>query len=349
VPANSEQVLEAILEGALLRGKSSADAEMQLVLPGLEDPRQKQLFLQWDASAEREKRSRTMFAQESIKPGEVAEELAAMRSAMGSSLDVEHFTRDALVNYGAAVSTLNTGALQVDYSGVRGLHATQGAHAARGLRNALTTVLRVGQKGTRATAERFKARFELPVREGELYLSRTHPLVESLAAYVMDAALDSSTGSESVARRCGVMRTSQVERRTTLLLVRMRYHIITTQRGREDSTLLAEDCQVLAFQGAPASAQWFDDTTLIERLLEAQPDGNVYEDQARQFLRQLLAGIEQLRPHLEQIATTRGRELSDAHRRVRQAAQVRGLQSRVEPQMPVDILGIYLYLPNQQQ
>lgn len=340
VPANSEQVLEAILEGALLRGHKNAASSLQLTLPGLEDPRKEQFQLQWDADAAREKRSRTMFAQESIKPDEVAAELAAMRSAMGSSLDVEHFTRDALRAYGAGLSTLSSGALYVDYSTMRSLQPTQSAHEARGLKEAISTVL--NQK-----EQRFKARFELPVRAGELYVSRTHPLVESLAAYVMDAALDSTTGGDSVARRCGVMRTSQVERRTTLLLLRMRYHIVTTQRGKPATTLLAEDCQVLAFQGAPASAQWFDDRALVERLLEAQPDGNVPEDQARHFLTRLLADIEHLRPHLEEVARQRAQELAAAHRRVRQAAQARGLQSRVEPQMPVDMLGIYLYVPNQ--
>jgi superfamily II DNA or RNA helicase len=343
VPANSEQVLEAILEGALLRGHSSTTSSLQLSLPGLSDPRQEQFRLQWDADAQREKRSRTMFAQESIKPGEVAAELTAMRSAMGSHIDVEHFTRDALGEYGAGISTLNTGALQVDYGTMRSLQPTQSMHEARGLKEVIQTVLHQGQK-----EERFRARFELPVREGELYLSRTHPLVESLAAYVMDAALDSTTGSDSVAKRCGVMRTSQIERRTTLLLLRMRYHIITTQRGREVSTLLAEDCQVLAFQGVPTNAQWLDNKALIEHLLDARPDGNVYEDQARQFLRQLLSGIEQLQPHLTEVGRQHAQELATAHRRVRQSAQARGLQYRVEPQLPVDILGIYLYLPNLQ-
>jgi superfamily II DNA or RNA helicase len=347
VPANSEQVLEAILEGALLRGHNSSTASsLQLTLPGLEDPRQEQFRLQWEADAAREKRSRTMFAHESIKPAEVAAELAAMRSAMGSHIDVEHFTRDAFSEYGAGISRLNHGALLVDYSTMRSLQPTQSAHEARGLKDAIQTVLRQepGHKELR-----FKARFELPVREGELYLSRTHPLVESLASYVMDAALDSTTGSDSVARRCGVMRTSQVERRTTLLLLRMRYHIVTTQRGKPESTLLAEDCQVLPFQGAPANARWLDDKALIERLLEARPDGNIYEDQARQFLTRLLADIEQLRPHLNEVAEQRAQELATAHRRVRQAAQARGLQSRVEPQLPIDILGVYIYLPNQTQ
>ncbi|HLG64837.1 MAG TPA: helicase-related protein [Ktedonosporobacter sp.] len=340
VPVNSEQVLEAILEGALLRGHSSSPSSLQMTLPGLEDPREEQFWLQWEANAAREKRSRTMFAQESIKPDEVAAELAAMRSAMGSAIDVEHFIRDALSEYGAAVSPLNNGALQVDYSTMRGPQPAQSVHEARGLKETLQAVLRHDQKD-----RRFRARFELPVREGELYLSRTHPLVESVAAYVMDAALDSTTGSESIAKRCGVMRTSQVERRTTLLLLRLRYHIVTTQRGQAERTLLAEDCQVLAFQGSPMSARWLDDKTLVERLLEARPDGNIYEDQARQFLCQLLAEIEHVQPYLTEIAEQRAQELATAHRRVRQAAQARGLQYRVEPQMPVDILGIYLYLP----
>ena len=65
--------------------------------------------------------------------------------------------------------------------------------------------------------------------DGELYLSRTHPLVEGLASYVMDAALDPAgrTGDAGIARRCGVVRTQRVSRRTTLLLVRLRYHIVT--------------------------------------------------------------------------------------------------------------------------
>ncbi len=64
----------------------------------------------------------------------------------------------------------------------------------------------------------------------------------------MDTALDPV--EQSVARRCGVIRTSHVSRRTTLLLLRLRFHIVT-QRGTEEQALLAEDCQLLAFAGSP--------------------------------------------------------------------------------------------------
>ncbi len=81
-------------------------------------------------------------------------------------------------------------------------------------------------------------RFEPPAKTGELLLTRTHPLVEGLAGYILDTALDPK--AESIARRCGVIRTRQVSRRTTLLLLRLRYHIIA-RRGEQDEALLAED------------------------------------------------------------------------------------------------------------
>ena len=44
-------------------------------------------------------------------------------------------------------------------------------------------------------------------------------------------------------------------------------------------------------------------------------------------------------------AEERGRELLDAHQRVRRAAHDRGVRHRVEPKLPVDVLGLYVYLP----
>ena len=72
----------------------------------------------------------------------------------------------------------------------------------------------------------------------------------------MDTALDPRTGG--MARRSGVIRTSRVQRRTTVLLVRFRYHIIT-RKGDNETALLAEDCQILAFAGSPQSAEWLSD------------------------------------------------------------------------------------------
>jgi hypothetical protein len=48
---------------------------------------------------------------------------------------------------------------------------------------------------------------------------------------------------------------------------------------------------------------------------------------------------------LDALAARRGEELLAAHRRVRTAARLRGIQQRVEPQIPPDVLGIYIFLP----
>lgn len=324
VPVDTDQVIEAIFEGLLLRENTGHGQSAQMLLPGLDDiwrgeRLRDDLFKEWETTSEREKRSRTMFAQESIRVDEVATELEAVQSAIGSGVDVETFTHHALGAYGAVLSPQQNGSIQFDLT-----------EAPRALRDML------------GNETRFRARFALPVRDGELYLSRTHPIVEGLATYVMDTALDPI--EQSIARRCGVIRTSRVSRRTTLLLVRLRFHIIS-QSNEGERQLLAEDCQLLAFTGSPQNAEWLIDSQAIEALLDAPSEANIYPEQAQEFLSRVIDHFDVLQPHLEQVAQERGEELLDAHRRVRAAAQMRGVRYRVEPRVPVDVLGIYMYVP----
>jgi hypothetical protein len=134
-----------------------------------------------------------------------------------------------------------------------------------------------------------------------------------------------------------------VERRTTLLLLRFRYHIIAT-RGGQEKPLLAEDCQVLAYAGSPQNPEWLDSIS-AEKLLSASPDQNINPDQASNFIRTVEEGFDIILPHLNEVALTRGKELLDAHQRVRRASKMRSVDYRVEPQLPPDVLGIYVYLP----
>jgi hypothetical protein len=323
VPIDTDQVVEAIFEGLLLRERSGG---AQQLLPGLEEylrPQKEDLNRRWDASAEREKRSRTMFAQETIKVEDVARELKATQAAIGSGVDVAAFAKETFRAHGAVASEKRS------VSEKRTATEFNLAEIPVGLAEA------VGRK------DKFVARFELPVQDEQVYLSRTHPIVEGLATYVMDTALDPI--GEGVARRCGVIRTSQVGKRTTLLLVRFRYHILT-KRGETEQALLAEDCQLLAFAGPPQNAQWLDGP-VAEELLLAQPNANVHAEQARDFLQKVLDGFEMLRPHLNEVAVRRGEELLEQHRRVRTAARLQGVSQRVEPQLPPDVLGVYVYVP----
>ena len=319
VPVDTHQLVEAIFEGLLL--KRSPGDDRQLLLPGFEPDVEKEkegLFKMWEAAADREKRSRTLFAQRTIKVEAVTRELAAVRDAIGGGADVAAFVRQALTAGGAFVGGADP--MTADLSDPAIPDALKEA---------------VGGIG------RFSARFAPPVRSGEILLHRTHPLVEGLAAHVLESAFDPEIPSP--ARRCGVIATRQAAKRTTLLLLRFRYHIIT-RTGETETTLLAEDSRIVGFRGAPEDAQWLDDAG-IDPLTAAQPDANVSHDRAVHFLTRLMDGFDALWPHLEAVARDNGKTLLDAHRRVRTASAKKGVQYRVEPHLPPDVLGAYVYLP----
>ncbi|MDP8236008.1 MAG: helicase-related protein, partial [Candidatus Erginobacter occultus] len=320
VPVDTDAIVEAIFEGLLFREKSGAT--QQQLLPGLEEylkPKKEDLYTRWDDAAEREKRSRTMFAQETLTKhaDEVARVLEESQTAIGSPRDVISFTLGALREHGASIEPEGK-KFRFDLGEVP-----------RALRDAI---------GNR---EKFQAQFDLPVEEGTLYLNRTHSLVEGLAAYVMDTALDPEC--ESIARRAGVIRTDAITRRTTLILARYRYDILARYKN-EEKNQLAEECLLLAFEGSPAAAQWLEPEA-AEALLQAEPITNIYDEQARTFVSRVVEQYDDLLPHLGEEAAHRAQVLLDAHSRVRVAARVTGVKYEVKPQLPPDILGIYIYLP----
>jgi hypothetical protein len=134
-----------------------------------------------------------------------------------------------------------------------------------------------------------------------------------------------------------------VGKRAVLLLLRFRYHIIT-RRGQEEVPLLAEACDVVAFRGRAQSPQWLARDE-AETLLQAQPAANIAPEQAAAQIQRVLEGLDEMQPALNEMTETRGQELLDSHRRVRAAARQKGVRYTVRPQLPPDILGVYVLLP----
>lgn len=317
VPSDTNTINEALMQGLLLRtGQQPAE---QLTFDFYQEDKEK-LHTQWDRVSEREKRSQTMFAQRALKVDEVARELAEVRQVQGSSQVVADFVRQAVRAYGGSV---------LEQGASCSLHLQAAPEALRELLN-----VREGQR----------VGFELPVATDQEYLSRTHPLVEGLASYVMDSSLDEL--GEGKARRCGVIRTAAVSTRTTLLLLRLRFFVISRFRDsyKGEHRMLAEELQLLAFESSPERARWLAPAQ-AEALLAAEPGGNVDPAQARQFLKTLLDEMPATVPYLEEMCRQRGATLLETHRRVRQESARKGVQYFVEPQLPVDTLGVYLYLP----
>ena len=318
VPVDNERVMTALLHGALLR--SDAD---QMPLDFSSHDREV-LDSEWDKAEEREKRSRTLFAHHSLDPAEVAAELEAVRRTIGSSVDVERFVREVLGQHGTQIQDDRSRNGPTSFF----LHETPVA-----IRDAM------GTNGS----DPLKARFSLPVKEGVVYLHRTQPIVQGLAGYVLDSALDEHISVRSVARRTGVVRSRAVTIRTTLLLLRERFHI---EAGRETHVqqLLAEDWQIVAFRGSPSQPEWLAQAE-AEALLDANPEANIAPDVARTHLERMIQRLPELSLELTRIVRERAEAIRDAHRRVRKAARLATARLLVEPKLPVDLLGVYLYLP----
>jgi superfamily II DNA or RNA helicase len=322
VPTNTDQVIEAIFEGLLLRGLNRPTAHQQALFDDLDayiKPQASAFQKQWDAAVDRERRSRTVFAQERLDPDEVANEYRAAQAALGSEALLERFLHRVVPAHGGTIAPGRGGDLRIDLS-----------EAPDALRDALPrTTFTARTDGTQS--QHAKA----------LRLTRTHPITEALASFVLDAALDPHTNSS--AARAGVMRTSAVTVRTVLLLARFRYHLVTT-RGSERWETIAEDTLPLAFTGTPDVAHWLDEQATTN-LLEATPSGNVDPGQARHTLQRVLEHAKPLTEQLESVAYDRAERLLSAHRRVRTAADAKGLRYAVNPLLPADVLGAYVFLP----
>ncbi|MGH3422079.1 MAG: C-terminal helicase domain-containing protein, partial [Streptosporangiaceae bacterium] len=264
VPDRSDDVMQAILEGVLLR---EAPGE-QLAFEGIGLDKRTELHQEWDSAVARELQSRTKYAQSGIQPGEVARELAEVRASLGTAAETAEFTAEALRVLGADVTPLPDGFRAATVA------------VPVGLRDALVP----------GHTEPLPLHHDLPVPPREAYLDRTDPNVAAIARYVLESSLDPALPAPlRPARRCGVMRTSAVPRRTTLLLVRFRMHLELP--GRDDRRqIVAEDAQVLAYRGRAAEADWLSPGE-VQSLLTARPSGNVPPDQAIDFAERAVADV----------------------------------------------------------
>lgn len=322
VPMETRVIEDAILEGLLIRETSS---EQQLNLDFLE-PIHKPVDIQWDAAVERERQSRSLFAQHQMFKAvntEVRAELEEVRRALGGEADVRRFTRVALRTLGAVVASDEP--LRVDVS-----------ETSQALKDAIGAA-------DRLVEDRFTAVFSGQPQKSSLLLNRTHPIVEGLANHVLEMALE--TGRGGPGKRCGVVRTATVAKRTTVILLRLRFHIVNQGRDGRERPLLAEDLALVGFTGSPDRAEWLPEEELEPLLLPDNADANLDSGQALNNIRRIIDRFDPLWPHLDAVARQRGEALFDAHRRVRKATQSGVRALKVDVHLPPDVLGIYLYLP----
>ena len=320
VPGSSEQIAETLFAGALFRERAGANMR-QLALDFIDelDVEMQAIHAEWENARDRERASRSRFAQHTLDPEAVAAELDSVRAAIGRSEDVARFF----------TTVLQTANVPVRSNG-RAVTVHLGPQTPRALRQAI------------GRDELFTGRFDLPLRNSEIYLGRTSPVIEGVASWTLDQALDPEfRDTPPVASRCGVIASSDVTTRTTLLIARFRYHLRTA--GSDDGTVLCEEIAPLACTGSAETADWLSPEE-GERLLAARPERNLLPTAMEQQLDLTLPALPKLRAALEPVAQERARAQLAAHERVRAAGRAKG-RVAIEPVLPVDLLGVYVLLP----
>lgn len=309
VPEDDRRVSLAIMKAGIFQnGAHSPNAPQQL---GLFDEIERQerealealrgLEAKWQDAAEKEKSNRTKFAQRILKPENVLPEWQKVETAFGSAEDVQAFTKGALAELGS--HTLSSLPPQI--------------------------VHRLQENGA-----------ELP--EGLRYedLTRSHPLVASLAGYVLESALD-PVDEKPIAARSGAAVSREVERVTRIYLLRLRHRLDVRKRD-----LIVEGTQAVAVTGVGSNAEWISDPAEVEKLLHFIPSSNLTGDAVRNAVRRAIDYAEANRPRFESFAAERAKTLLADHRRVRDASDDRG-SFGVKPILPVDIMGVFVLLPEE--
>lgn len=319
VPSSSEQIAQTLFQGALFRERASRhDQPLLFEMGANEKTLIKEFHAAWENVREKERASRSRFAQHALDKVAVAAELKAVRTSIGQSADVAEFFK-SLLRAANVPFTDKNGLVSVSVS----------TETPRALRQAI------------GRDDSFEGRFELPIEGNDLYLGRTSPIIEGLAGWTIDQALDPvARDAPPVASRCGVMSTAAVNVRTTLLVARFRYHLHVST-GSE--TILCEEIVPLACTGAASELRWLA-AEASESLLSATPAKNLVRtaiDQQASLLENDLPALQQA---LAVIATSRAADQLAAHERVREATKARG-RVTIEPVLPVDILGAYVLLP----
>jgi hypothetical protein len=313
-------VVQAVLEGLLLRGDDYSGE--QLSIEGIADEQRGALDEAWNSAAAKEKASREKYAQEGIKPEEVGAEVAAIRAALGSGGDVENLVTSTLSALGGEIVTTDYGF------------------------NARTTGIPTGLRDSLTPGHLEPLPFHRtpPAPRRSAVLARTDPDVEAIAAFVLDAALDQKSLpadlGKRLARRAGVFRSATANRRITVLLLRHRMHL--SLPGRTAVTQhVVEHAQMV---GVTITGEWLSEAEVMA-LVEAPASATGNDQAAIDQIERSLVQLPSLAADLDRFADEVAVQTEEAHRRVRHASSDRLRGLKVEPIRPVDVLGVWVYLP----
>nr|WP_292267370.1 DEAD/DEAH box helicase [Marivita sp.] len=316
LPDERGPVTDALMAAMMLRRGGGSHKQLTLDLQ-LGDGIQV-METRWRDASENEKRSRARFAQNAMKPSEVAPEWDKVKSLLGSPAETLEFLERAMSRFGVPLEKKKS--LQFAH-----VHALQDSLKEKLEQRGLNGSLKL------ATQE--------PVPSGASLLTRTHPLTSSLAESLLEASLDTEALPDLGIGRVGAWPSAAVTQMTCVALLRIRYKL--TVHARRERLLLAEEAALVALDSNMVIASGSEARALLASPATADlapVARNRMINSAKAALPDLLGGP------IADFVQKRAAELVEDHARLRAAA---GSASRVsvEPIIPPDVIGLFVLVP----
>lgn len=322
-PEDSQSIIDTITKSLLLspdRKIQRRKDENQAILfdysefDEIEEAKNK-ITRKIDEAAARETISRGIFSQNAIKAEEIEQDLRGIDDAIGDPDAVKGFV----------IGTLET------IFGVQVTEEKSGFGIVKAnLPPQITSLL--------PNDDIVKVSFESPTPEGYTYLGRNHRFVEQLCQIVMENTM---MRHDKRAARAAVIRTKQVESKTTLLLFRCR-NVIEQSGGKHQ--IVAEEMLLWGWQGTATDRTFIDHEPSIQLLRDARASSSLTNEARANFLNNELSLIDNLETEFESIAEVQSKRLVAAHERFSELVKEKKFQV-VYPVLPMDLMGIYVLLP----
>jgi hypothetical protein len=319
-PEDSKSIMETVLHSVLLNPENTRKT-LQLGLDFGEDDPIKQGELKatkaYEEAAEREKVSRSIFAQHAIKAQEIEDDLKEGDKTIGDPKAVESFVVECVNNVlGAQINKDNKG-FQL-----------------------YTTNLPPVLKTTLPEGEQLSVCFHSPTPDGYLYIGRNNIFIEQLCQYIMAKSLVSD--KDNGAARAAVIKTNSVDIKTTVLLFRVR-NVIEDKSGKNQ--VVAEEMLLWGYKGGSNSGDYLSPIQCGEVLYSTRASANLTSEAKQSFLENELQDLPVLKETFDGVAEDRSKHLVEAHERYRKV--LGGSRFKVVyPVLPMDILGMYIFLPD---
>ena len=335
-PADSQSIIDTITQALLVnpdRKITQRRNQSQLAFDfGQFDEAEKakiNVTRKVDEAAEREKASRSIFAQHAIKAQEIEADLKEVDEAIGDPHAVEEFVTAALNNlFGVQVLKAESGERR----------AASSENRSPGCYRIITANLPDQLRGILPAGETISVSFISPTPEGYHYMGRNHRFVEQLCQVVMANTVNRS-GKR--AARTAVIRTRSVTMKTTIFLFRCR-NVIEDRKGHQQ--VVAEEMVLWGWRGTPQQKVFFDHAQARELLVSARASSDLSTPARLGFLENELKLLQHLTKEFDEVATQQSQKLVDAHERFSSLMDGKRFQV-VYPVLPMDLLGVYILLP----